>query len=131
MTRSYNRDLRVVEGGCYLLLLLLLSLQTLGEFGISPRHKVLQRSQQKVCAAVAARASRLILYSTELRTSEFSHRPQSKKLLQLLLAIACLPPPGKVPVYFFRGITKLYIPSTLNIDFILWHTQLIVCAVKY
>ena len=23
---------------------------------------------------------------------------------------------------------KLYIPSTLNIDLILWHTQLIVCA---
>ena len=26
--------------------------------------------------------------------------------------------------------SKLYIPSTLNIDLILWHTQLIVCAVK-
>ena len=26
---------------------------------------------------------------------------------------------------------KLYIPSTLNTDYILWHTQLIVCAVKY
>ena len=25
-------------------------------------------------------------------------------------------------------VAKLYIPSTLNIDFILWHTQLIVCA---
>ena len=25
-------------------------------------------------------------------------------------------------------IPKLYIPSTLNIDLILWHTQLIVCA---
>ena len=25
---------------------------------------------------------------------------------------------------------KLYISSTLNIDLILWHTQLIVCAVK-
>ena len=25
---------------------------------------------------------------------------------------------------------KLYIPSTLNIDLILWHTQLIVYAVK-
>ena len=25
---------------------------------------------------------------------------------------------------------KLYIPSTLNIDLILWHTQYIVCAVK-
>ena len=25
---------------------------------------------------------------------------------------------------------KKYIPSTLNIDLILWHTQLIVCAVK-
>ena len=29
-----------------------------------------------------------------------------KKLLQLLLAIAWLPAPGKVPVYFFRGIRK-------------------------
>ena len=28
-----------------------------------------------------------------------------------------------------RG-TKLYTPSTLNIDFIQWHTQLDVCAVK-
>ena len=27
-------------------------------------------------------------------------------------------------------VTKLYIPSTLNIDLILWHTQLNVCAVK-
>ena len=26
---------------------------------------------------------------------------------------------------------KLYIPSTLNTDYLLWHTQLIVCAVKY
>ena len=26
--------------------------------------------------------------------------------------------------------SKLYIPSTLNIYLILWHTQLIVCAVK-
>ena len=25
---------------------------------------------------------------------------------------------------------KLYIPSTLNIDLMLWHTKLIVCAVK-
>ena len=30
---------------------------------------------------------------------------------------------------FKRG-SKLYISSTLNIDLILWHTQLIVCAVK-
>ena len=26
---------------------------------------------------------------------------------------------------------KLYIPSTLNTDYLLWHTQLIVCAVRY
>ena len=32
--------------------------------------------------------------------------------------------------FFFIQRPKLYIPSTLNIDFILWHTQLIVCAVK-
>ena len=25
----------------------------------------------------------------------------------------------------------IYIPSTLNTDYLLWHTQLIVCAVKY
>ena len=30
----------------------------------------------------------------------------------------------------FGAVPKLYIPSTLNIDLILWHTQLIVCAVK-
>ena len=28
----------------------------------------------------------------------------------------------------FYLYSKLYIPSTLNIDLILWHTQLIVCA---
>jgi hypothetical protein len=27
-------------------------------------------------------------------------------------------------------LPKLYIPSTLNIELILWHTQLIMCAVK-
>ena len=29
-----------------------------------------------------------------------------------------------------KWFPKLYIPSTLNIDLLLWHTQLIVCAVK-
>ena len=29
-----------------------------------------------------------------------------------------------------QGSPKLYIPSTLNIDLILWHTQLILCALK-
>jgi hypothetical protein len=29
-----------------------------------------------------------------------------------------------------KATSKLYIPSTLNIDLILWHTQLIVYAVK-
>ena len=29
-----------------------------------------------------------------------------------------------------RGGANLYTPSTLNIDFIQWHTQLNVCAVK-
>ena len=44
----------------------------------------------------------------------------------------------KLMKFIFSGIAqtkyalklKLYIPSTLNIDLILWHTQLIVCAVK-
>ena len=31
---------------------------------------------------------------------------------------------------FFNPTAKLYMPSTLNIDLILWHTQLIVCAEK-
>ena len=31
-------------------------------------------------------------------------------------------------IMFFMCWTKLYIPSTLNIDLILWHTQLIVCV---
>ena len=30
----------------------------------------------------------------------------------------------------FEVHPKLYTPSTLNIDFIQWHTQLNVCAVK-
>ena len=29
-----------------------------------------------------------------------------------------------------KDLPKLYIPSTLNINYLLWHTQLIVCAVK-
>ena len=35
------------------------------------------------------------------------------------------------PVCFSGLWAKLYIPSTQNIDLILWHTQLIVCAVKF
>ena len=30
-----------------------------------------------------------------------------------------------------RRVPKLYFPSTLNIDLILWHTQLIVCAMAF
>ena len=36
--------------------------------------------------------------------------------------------------WLFRTLeypSKLYIPNTLNTDYLLWHTQLIVCAVKY
>ena len=33
-------------------------------------------------------------------------------------------------VWTFKWRPKLYIPSTQNIDLILWHTQWIVCAVK-
>ena len=29
------------------------------------------------------------------------------------------------------GIAQLYIPSTLNIGLILWHTKLIVCAENF
>ena len=35
---------------------------------------------------------------------------------------------GLISENFFDLGSKLYIPSTLNIDLILWHTQLIVCA---
>ena len=37
---------------------------------------------------------------------------------------------GRVPKSVFQLVvgSKLYIPSTLNIDLILWHTQLIVCG---
>ena len=37
---------------------------------------------------------------------------------------------GESRAWFRRLRSKLYIPSTINIDLILWHTQLIVCAVK-
>ena len=33
------------------------------------------------------------------------------------------------PYWIFDSLPKLYIPSTLNTDYILWHTQLIVYAV--
>ena len=45
-------------------------------------------------------------------------------LMQLLVGFS---PEGP---QFSRYDPKLYIPSTLNIDLILWHSQLIVCAVK-
>ena len=32
--------------------------------------------------------------------------------------------------HYLGPYAKLYTPSTLNIDFIQWHTQLNVCAVK-
>ena len=35
--------------------------------------------------------------------------------------------PLKSQIFAFIQNTKLYIPNTLNIDLILWHTQLIVC----
>ena len=51
-------------------------------------------------------------------------------LLPLLLTFLLKYGIGRVN--FFQTLTivlsKLYIPSTLNIDIILWHTQLIVCA---
>ena len=33
-----------------------------------------------------------------------------------------------IKIFFLSSLPKLYITSTLNIDLILWHTQLIVCA---
>ena len=36
----------------------------------------------------------------------------------------------QVRLYKVRYLSKLYTPSTLNIDFIQWHTQLNMCAVK-
>ena len=41
-----------------------------------------------------------------------------------LICVSCL-------VHQVKALAKLYIPSTLNTDYLLWHTQLIVCAVKY
>ena len=35
---------------------------------------------------------------------------------------------GATTTTVFRVRAKLYIPGTLNIDLILWHTQFIVCA---
>ena len=36
----------------------------------------------------------------------------------------------KVSLVALMKWAKLYTPSTLNIDLILWHTQLIMCAAK-
>ena len=33
-----------------------------------------------------------------------------------------------IKIFFLSSLPKLYITITLNIDLILWHTQLIVCA---
>ena len=49
-------------------------------------------------------------------------------ILVLWVSCSCFP---LINHYFYKKISlnaKLYIPSTLNIDHILWHSQLIVCA---
>ena len=61
-----------------------------------------------------------------LQTSAFRHSmvldfQTSLGMLQKLLTIT-------LSDHNLTLIAKLYIPSTLNIDLILWHTQLIVCA---
>ena len=54
---------------------------------------------------------------------------------QTKMCICFLPPAcyshnnRKKSTYLFYS--KLFIPSTLNTDYLLWTTQLIVCAVKY
>ena len=53
---------------------------------------------------------------------------EEKKIhLSLCLSSLKVRSPFKI---WISGCAQLYIPSTLNIDLILWHTQLIVCAVK-
>ena len=45
-------------------------------------------------------------------------------------SLIILPSPSHLPV-ICNSLPKLYIPSTLNTDYLLMHTQLIVCIVKH
>ena len=74
--------------------------------------------------------------------NEFIHTPNFDRVAKegVLFLNALVPAPSCTPCrssvlsgrYFWQtGLgAKLYTPSTLNIDFIQWHTQLIMCAVK-
>ena len=52
------------------------------------------------------------------------------KVAELVMAAACVAAATALTTYAYALVPhpKLYIPSTLNIDLILWNTQLIVCA---
>ena len=50
-----------------------------------------------------------------------------QKICSLTFGVQCLSPQF-LERKRTQGLLKLYIPSTLNIDLILWHTQSIVCA---
>ena len=53
----------------------------------------------------------------------------SSRLHAMFAFFPLLPQESQFPILpAFLVLSKLYIPSTLNIDLILWHTQLTVCA---
>ena len=63
---------------------------------------------------------------------------ENKTNLRCISAASCHSAVGGIVVYhefksdkFCTSLSKLYIPSTLTIDLIFWHTEWIVNAVKY
>ena len=88
-------------------------------------YRVLQTIQMKlILLCVWAEQAALSSAKTALK---FKFLSDSNLLFEQALILAQL-----ASKWVFEGwlmiCTKLYIPSTLNIDLILWHTQLIVCA---
>ena len=53
--------------------------------------------------------------------------PQERKIFRRIIKMVHLEY-GNIGCRVFKRGAKLYIPGTLNIDLILWHTQLIVCS---
>ena len=58
----------------------------------------------------------------------FSQNPEKYIVCSDVLHKSSKPLESTVHLFKWTSVSKLYISSTVNIDLILWHTQLIVCA---
>ena len=93
----------------------------------SQRFKIL-RIVQKVLHKFIWESQQQTYYMTALLPSPLKKKTWTlKKILDFqILSLNFI----DMNISILHTVPKLYTPSTLNIDFIQWHTQLIVCAVK-